>query len=92
MSENYTVENLLDLCEGDREFIEQLFAQGILESPQSITQVELERTRVAWALVQELEVNLAGVDIILRLREEILTTRRQMLEVAESLQDRKESK
>jgi hypothetical protein len=48
----------------------------------------LERVRVAANLVNELEVNLAGVAIILRLREELSRTRRQLEQLARRMQER----
>jgi len=85
MSERYTVEHLVAICGGDRAFIDELFANEIIDRSIEITREDLERVRVAWSLVRELEVNMPGVDIILRLREELLATRRQMLELARNL-------
>ena len=42
----------------------------------------LETARVVRTLVQELEVNWAGVEIVLRMRTELLGTRRQLDELA----------
>jgi len=91
MTERYTVEHLVEICGGDRTFVDELFAHEILERSVDITRDDLERVRVAWSLVRELEVNMPGVDIILRLREELLATRRQMLELARNLQAEDES-
>jgi hypothetical protein len=42
----------------------------------------LERVRVADNLVHELEVNLAGVAVIVQMREEVATLREQLADLA----------
>ena len=39
--------------------------------------LDLERVRLAKLLIEEMEVNLAGVDIILRMRQDMIQLRRQ---------------
>ncbi|MBN1828400.1 MAG: MerR family transcriptional regulator [Deltaproteobacteria bacterium] len=46
---------------------------------------ELERLRLAKILLEEMEVNLAGVDIIVRMRQELLETRRQFDAILEDI-------
>ena len=48
----------------------------------------LERARVAHNLVNELDVNLAGAAIIVRMREEIGTLRPQLEELLRELRER----
>ncbi len=53
---------------------------------------EMEMLRVAKVLMDELDVNLAGVDIILRMRRQMLAMRNQfdaiLVDLAEKLRDR----
>jgi MerR family transcriptional regulator/heat shock protein HspR len=46
---------------------------------------ELEKLRLAKALVEEMGVNLAGVEIILRMREMMFSMRKQFDEILEDL-------
>jgi MerR family transcriptional regulator/heat shock protein HspR len=46
---------------------------------------ELEKLRLAKLLMQEMGVNLAGVDIILRMRQDLFALRRQFDEILEDL-------
>jgi hypothetical protein len=83
MSERYTIEHLLEIAQGDQELLDELFEAEILIRDQDLTQRDLERARVAYSLVREMDVNIAGVDVILRLREELLVAKRQLAELAE---------
>lgn len=75
-------DHLVELLEGDQEVLERLFELAILD-PQAreFPPTEVEKALVARTLVRELEVNWAGVEIILRLREEMLATRQQVTEL-----------
>jgi len=46
---------------------------------------ELEKLRLAKALVEEMGVNLAGVEVILRMREMMFSMRKQFDEILEDL-------
>lgn len=72
---------LLTLLEDDREILEHLIETGVLERAEAYDVTQAELARVARTLVRDLEVNWAGVEIILRLRGEILDTRRQVTEL-----------
>ncbi len=87
MSERWTLERVLDLVEGDRELVEQLWELGVCERREEGFSVEeVELVRVARVLVRELDVNWPGVDIILRMRSELIETRRQVAELLELVQ------
>lgn len=80
MKKAMTMEQLVELLDGDREILRQLVAEGIVEeSEQGFAAEEVERVLVASTLVRELEVNWAGVEIILQLRDDLVATRRRML-------------
>jgi len=83
---------LLVVVGDDREVVELLLEAGVLPGPieRDYSDEEAELARVARTLMRELEVNLAGVEVILRLRGEILALRRQMAEVIERLSTARE--
>ncbi|MCP4447929.1 MAG: hypothetical protein GY811_21725 [Myxococcales bacterium] len=78
-----TAEALLELLEGDQELLESLVEHGIISrevecyGPEDVETVLVSRT-----LVRELEVNWAGVDVILRLRRQLLVTRLRLAEIS----------
>ena len=79
---------LLIVIGDDREVVEMLHEAGVLTGPveRDYSDDEAELARVARTLLRELEVNLAGVEVILRMRDEIVALRRQMAELIERLQ------
>jgi hypothetical protein len=80
------LERLIEsVLEGDREVLEALAESGLIEPMHGYTIVDVEVARVARTLWRELDVNWEGVEIILRLRRELLETRRQLAEVLELL-------
>jgi hypothetical protein len=87
----FTLDALLELLEGDREIIEGLERAGLLPPRRTgrYSSDEIEDARVAHVLLRELEVNWPGVEVILRMRTELLTTRRQLASVAARLRERK---
>ena len=58
-----------------------------LDDVEVISREELERARLVALLTQELEVNLAGAEVILRMRDEIIAMRRQFDEILVNLVD-----
>ena len=76
----YTLRQIADILGLDPEFLDQLAREEILlpdadagSGPEpGYSERMLERARVAHELVHELEVNLAGASVIVRLREEMV--------------------
>ena len=90
MSERWTIERVLELVEGDHEFVEQLYVYGICERrSDGFSPDEAETARLAHVLVRDLEVNWPGVEIILRLRGEILDTHRQVADLLDLMRQTK---
>jgi hypothetical protein len=81
VSERVQRQALLLLLEGDEELY-QLMCEAELLPPDErfLVPDHLEIARVVGTLVHELEVNWAGVEVILRLRSELVATRRQVAE------------
>ena len=50
---------------------------------------EIEHARVAHVLLRDLDVNWAGVEVILRMRSELLVTRRTLAEFAKIVRERR---
>jgi hypothetical protein len=83
-----SLDELLGLLDHDRELLEQLFDAEILPRGDSFADEEAEHARVARTLVRELEVNWPGVEIILRLRSELIATRCQVADLVRLLHTR----
>ncbi len=85
------LEEVLRDLEVDREFIHVLEVEEIihpklsLEGETVLSAEDVERVRLARVLMQDLEVNLAGVEVVLHLREELLSLQRQFGEILEEL-------
>jgi hypothetical protein len=83
----YTRRQLVEILEVEESFVVSLEREEIVEADlpgdeAQFSERMLERVRVAWNLVHELEVNLPGVAIILRLREDLGDLRGQLEELA----------
>lgn len=76
--------SLIALLADDEQLHAQLCEAGLV--PREDAQLEkqhLETARVVSTLVHELEVNWAGVEIVLHMRSQLLATRKQLAELAE---------
>jgi hypothetical protein len=83
---------LLELLQQDRELVDLLFELELLHrDAESFADEDVECALVARTLVRELEVNGPGVEIILRMRSELLATRRQVAELLAQLRDLRRS-
>jgi hypothetical protein len=86
VTRSFTEAALLELLRGDREVVEQLVAMGFLPEPSETSgysEEDAEHARVAHLLLRELEVNWPGVEVILRLRAELLVTRRTLAQMVQ---------
>jgi len=80
---------LIEIIGDDPELIEVLYEVGVIRREADVLEeAELDAALVARTLVRELEVNPPGVEIILRMREEILAQRRQVAELLALLKKR----
>jgi hypothetical protein len=81
---------MLALLDGDRAFFDTLVERGIIqETGAGIPLEDAENARIARVLVQELEVNWAGVEIILRMRAQMQAIERQVGELVAIMTRRK---
>ena len=82
MKRRITFEQLTSLVEGDGEFVNVLIENGMIESvDRGFCAEDVDRVLACRTLVRELEVNWAGVEIILRLRQELAVARARLLEL-----------
>jgi hypothetical protein len=80
---------LLEMLEGDREILELLRDLEVVAAGcESFGAEQVECALVTRTLVRELEVNPAGVEIILRMRQQVLAMQRQVAELVEELRRR----
>ncbi len=84
----YTRRQIVELLEVEEELVLALEREEVIEAEDADAYSEqmLERVRVAANLMADLDVNMPGVAIIVRLREELSATRRQLEELARRLQ------
>ncbi len=90
----YTRKQLLELLDTDDGFIATLEQEEVIVADSPADDVGefsdrmLERARVAQNLVRDLEVNMAGVAVIVRMREEMAALRRRLEELLGEVQKR----
>ena len=90
MTERFTLEALVSFLDGDREVVVELERAGFIaqRAGGTYSPEEMEHARVAHVLLRELDVNWAGVEVILRMRTELLVTRRHLAEAAKLVRDK----
>jgi hypothetical protein len=80
----YTRQQVIELLDLEESFLVSLEREEIVvrdapeEAPGEFSERMLERVRVAHNLIHELEVNLAGAAIIVRMREEMAEQRHRI--------------
>jgi MerR family transcriptional regulator/heat shock protein HspR len=94
MTTYYTRKQVLELLEIDEGFLVALEREDVIsgdapaDAAGEFSERMLERVRVATNLVGELEVNVPGVSIIVRMREEMADLRRHVEELLAELERR----
>ncbi len=81
---NISRARIIELLAGDEAFFDELARMEIVP-PDNLTPDQVEYALVAYTLVCDLDVNLPGVEVILRLRRQLLETRAQLARLAETL-------
>lgn len=85
----YTYQRLVELVGGDEELLAQLVERGeIREIEGDRAIVNVERVLVARTLHRELEVDYNGIEVILRLRDELAAARLRIAELEAELSKR----
>ncbi|MCP5060149.1 MAG: hypothetical protein GY937_25895 [bacterium] len=92
----FTRHQIAEILEIDEGFLIRLETEEILFADATSSQAPysermLERARVAYSLTEELEVNLPGVAVIIRLREELGTSRARIEALVRALRGQSQS-
>ncbi len=85
----YTLRQICELLDLEEGFAAELVREAVLIADaghEGFSDDMLERARVARELIVELEVNVAGVAVIVRMREELVALRRMAGELARELE------
>lgn len=82
----FTYQHLIDLVHGDHELVTRLVEEGVIErcAPDRVV-VNVEQVLIARTLWRELEIDWSGVEVILRLREQLASARQRIAELEASL-------
>jgi len=86
----FTYQHLLELVDGDHEFIVRLVEEGLIEQRDEVISVDVDAVLLARTLWRKLEVDWPGIEIIVRLTAQLNEARRrvQELEAAVATRDR----
>src|SRR5262249_10092440 len=94
MHRYHKVADLMSQLHIDEAFLRQLEGEELIHLKQSsegelvVSFEDAERVRVALMLIGELDVNLAGVEVIMHMREDMLAMQRQVADILDALVDR----
>ncbi len=81
-SPRFTYQGLLELVEGDHELIARLVEEGLIERRgDDRAMVDVDRVLLVRTLWRELEIDWPGVEVILRLRDELQAARARIAEL-----------
>jgi MerR family transcriptional regulator/heat shock protein HspR len=90
--EFWTIEEVVEIFEVDELFLQELEEEDVLcpvcrdETSYKVFRTsELEKIRLAKILVEEMGVNVAGVEVILRMRQTMFEMRKQFDDILEDL-------
>jgi hypothetical protein len=82
----FTYQQLVELVDGDTELIARLVEEGIIERrADDRALVDVDRVLVARTLWRDLEIEWPGIEVILRLRDELVHARRRVEELEAAL-------
>jgi nucleotide-binding universal stress UspA family protein len=85
----YTYARLLELVEGDRELISELVEHGLIEARDGDRAVvDVDHVLVARTLLRDLDVDWPGIEVILRLLDDLAEARRRIAALERTLAER----
>ena len=77
----FTYQHLLELVEGDDEFIVRLVEEGLIEQRDELMSVDVDTVLLARTLWRNLEVDWPGIEIIVRLTAQLAAAQRRIREL-----------
>ncbi|HWA74713.1 MAG TPA: hypothetical protein VG937_20365 [Polyangiaceae bacterium] len=88
----FTYQHLLELVDGDDEFIVRLVEEGLIERRDEVMSVDVDRVLLARTLWRNLEVDWPGIEIIVRLTAQLNAARRRVQELEAAVATRERPK
>lgn len=89
MSTRYTYQHLVQLVDGDAELITRLVDEGFIQSAgDDRALVDIDHVLVARTLWRDLDVEWPGIEIVLRLCDDLARARRRITELERELGQR----
>jgi hypothetical protein len=88
----YTYQHLLTLVEGDAELIARLVEEGLLERNENVVTIDVDRVLMVRTLWRDLDVEWPGIEIILRLVDELAAARRRIAALEAALTQRQDQR
>ncbi len=90
----YYRKEIIEIFQCDEQFLERLEAEDLVHpveeqsiDEQVFTPDQVERIRIIRTLMSDLDVNLAGVEVILAMRENMIRMQQQFHQILETLVD-----
>ena len=82
----FTYQHLLELVDGDHEFIVRLVEEGLIERRGDVVSLEVDAVVLARTLWRDLDVDWPGIEVIIRLASQLAASRRRIQELEAALE------
>lgn len=84
----FTYQHLLELVGGDQELIVKLVEERLVERHGDVVRTDVDRVLLASTLWHDLDVDWAGIEIILRLSAQLADARQRIAELETKLREK----
>lgn len=81
----FTYQHLLHLVEGDDELLIRLVEEGLVERRDDIVTADVDRVLLARTLWRDLDVEWPGIEVVIRLSDELRAARGRIAELEAEL-------